>query len=42
MAGSLAAPTQPEKIIDGVRERLAAHALWQAALFFLPPLLAAY
>jgi hypothetical protein len=43
MAGSLATPTaQPEKIIDGVRDRLATHALWQAALFFLPPLLAFY
>lgn len=43
MAGSLATPTaQPEKIIDGVRDRLATHALWQAVLFFLPPLLAFY
>jgi hypothetical protein len=43
MAGSLATPTaQPEKIIDGVRDRLATHALWQAVLFFLPPLLVFY
>jgi hypothetical protein len=43
MAGSLATPTaQPEKIVDGVRDRLATHALWQAVLFFLPPLLAFY
>ena len=43
MAGSLATPTaQPEKIIDGVRDRLANHALWQAVLFYLPPLLAFY
>jgi hypothetical protein len=43
MAGSLATPTaQPEKIIDGVRDRLATHALWQAVLFFLPPLIAFY
>lgn len=43
MAGSLATPTaQPEKIIDGVRDRLATHALWQAVLFFMPPLLAFY
>lgn len=43
MAGSLATPTaQPEKIIDGVRDRLATHALWQAVLFYLPPLLAFY
>jgi hypothetical protein len=43
MAGSLATPTAlPEKIIDGVRDRLATHALWQAVLFFMPPLLAFY
>ncbi|HEY2988384.1 MAG TPA: hypothetical protein VGL11_11705 [Candidatus Binatia bacterium] len=33
---------QPEKIVAGVRRRLATHALWQAALFSLPPLLAVY
>jgi hypothetical protein len=40
MAFSLA--SQPEKIIDRVRDRLAIHALWQAVLFYLPPLLAFY
>jgi hypothetical protein len=34
--------SQPEKIIGVVRHRLALHALWQAVLFFLPPLLAFY
>jgi hypothetical protein len=36
------AVTEPEKIIGDVRQRLANHALWQAVLFFLPPLLAFY
>jgi hypothetical protein len=34
--------SEPEKIIGVVRHRLALHALWQAVLFFLPPLLAFY
>jgi len=33
---------EPEKIIGGVRHRLATHALWQSVLFFLPPLIALY
>jgi len=33
---------EPEKIVGDVRRRLANYTLWQAVLFFLPPLLAFY
>lgn len=42
MSAPLAASgtSQPEKLLDGLRHRLRAHALWEAVLLFLPPLLA--
>jgi hypothetical protein len=42
MEMALSIESEPEKIIGGVRHRLANHALWQAVLFFLPPLFALY
>jgi hypothetical protein len=42
MKMALSIESEPEKIIGGVRHRLANHALWQAVLFFLPPLFAFY
>ncbi|HEY1267069.1 MAG TPA: hypothetical protein VGH16_07415 [Candidatus Binatia bacterium] len=35
-------PAAPEELIDSVRRRLAAQTLWRSALFFIPPLLAAW
>jgi len=34
------ASAEPEQLLNGLRHRLTRHALWEAALFFLPPLLA--
>jgi hypothetical protein len=39
---SVALASRPEKFVDRLRDRLALHALWQAALVLLPPLLAAW
>ena len=42
MSGPLAATAsaEPEQLLNGLRHRLTTHALWEALLFFLPPLLA--
>ena len=35
-------PAAPDELIDSLRRRLAAQALWRSALFFIPPLLAVW